>query len=136
MLAAPDGFHRGEGMVMVRRGDDHPVNLFDFIEHLPVVGELARARVLFEGVGRVVLVNITQRHNVLILQFVEITGPLASDADAGQVELSPGAAAPRRPETEPGTSAKAAADRAVPRRNCRRVSRIMGVVVFIRRLVN
>ncbi len=88
VFAALDGLHGGEGVPVVGGGDHHGVDLFDIIQHLSEVSELASLGVAFEGVSRVGLVNVTEGYDVFAFELPQIGCPLAADADARDVELA------------------------------------------------
>ena len=102
MLAALDGLHRREGVVVIGRGDDDGVDLLHLVEHLAVVGELLRLGILLEDAGGVALIHIAQRHDVLALHLAEVVGALAADADAGEVELLVGGGRPAQAQHAAG----------------------------------
>jgi hypothetical protein len=87
VLAALDGFHRGESMVVVRCRDHDSIDFLHLVQHPAVVGERLRVGITLESVGRVTLVHVAQRNDVLAFQVPQVAGALAADANAGEVQF-------------------------------------------------
>src|SRR5215471_10933953 len=87
MLAAFNGFHGCKSVVMVGRGDYYSFDFLHLIEHFAIVGELLCLRVLFENVGGMLLIDITQSDDVLAFHVLEVRASLAPNADASNIEF-------------------------------------------------
>ena len=86
MLAKLDGVHGGEGVMMIRSGDDDRVDVLLFIEHLAIIFILFRFRKFFEGAGAVRPIDIAKCDDVFAAHSIDIAGALAGDADGGDVQ--------------------------------------------------
>jgi hypothetical protein len=118
MFATPDGFHRGNRVLVVRRGDQDRINPFDLLEHLPVIGELLGLGIFLEDCG-------------IWLRSVPPWEPAPMQA---RLSFWFGEIAPRKPSTAPGAIMNAAVERETPPKNWRRVTKVSLrlVLLFIR----
>lgn len=102
MFSAPHGFHGNDRVGVIGRSDDHAVHArTHLVEHDPVIGEPLRLRVLGELVRRILLIDVTQRHDVVPEPrgFADIRPAATSDPDAGKIQFvvgRQGICAPRR----------------------------------------
>ncbi len=87
VLAPLHGGHRNHGVQVVRRGDDHRVDVLLLVEHLAEIRPLLRVGILLEDGGRVLGVHVAQGHDVLARALGDVVLPHAADADAGDVQL-------------------------------------------------
>ena len=90
MLAAPHGRHGDDGMGVIRRADDHAVNLLaQLVEHHAIVREAFGVRIFGEFLGGVVFIHVAQRDDVVAQSrhLIHVGPTPAADADAGDVEL-------------------------------------------------
>ena len=88
MFAMFEGGHRGEGMMMIRSGDDDAIDFLHLIQHFAVVGKLFGFGVFFEDVRAVVFIDVTKGDDVFAFEVGEIGSALAADTDAGKVEFT------------------------------------------------
>ena len=88
MLTAFDGCHGGHRVAVVRRRDDHSVDVrILLVQHFPEVFVLPGVRVASKRSRCVAPVHVAQGDNVLALECLQVPGPLTSHADARDVQL-------------------------------------------------
>ena len=89
VLAALHTPHSGCGVHVIRRGDDHGIDVLAFlIQHLAEVPELRRVFEALEGGGGAAVVHIAERHDVFRgRRSRDVGGALAAGADGGHVQL-------------------------------------------------
>ena len=86
VLAPPHRLHRDDGVRMVRRCDDHRIEVCLAVEHLPVVCVDASGRELAKRACGEPQVGVAQRSDVLAATAPNIGAPPAADPDSGDVE--------------------------------------------------
>ena len=87
MFAGLHGGHGNQCVRVIRRGDKHRLNVFLLVEHLAVVRVKLRVGVFLERMSRVIVVHITECHDVLRLEGLQIRSAHPTDADAGDVDF-------------------------------------------------
>ena len=86
VLAPPHRLHRDDGVRMVRRCDDHRIEVGLAVEHLPVVCVDASGRELAKGARGKTEVGVAERRDVLAATTPNVGAPPAADPDSGDVE--------------------------------------------------
>ena len=98
MLVVLHGLHGDDRVRVIRRADDHRVDLLvHLVEHDAKVFELPGLGILGELLGGVFIVHVAKRDYVVAFarHGINVAAPLAADADAGHVELVVGGKALR-----------------------------------------
>ena len=90
VLAGLQGGHRDHGVRVVRRRDHHRVDALLLLEHHAVVGVEGRLWVERPRLGRVGLVDVAERDDVLALARLEVGATHPADADRSDVQLVAG----------------------------------------------
>ena len=88
MFAQTDRRHGCEGVVVIRGGHNHRVDVtMDRVQHLAVILELFRGGKRLESAARMPPVHITQCDDVLALQLINVAGRLAARTNGRDVQL-------------------------------------------------
>ena len=86
VLAQPQSHHRGRGVDVVGRGDRHRLDVGLF-EHLAKIDIRLGLRKIAAGLAQQQVVDVAQRHDVLVLQVVDAEPRLVGGADKRDVQL-------------------------------------------------
>lgn len=90
MFAVVEGGHGGEGVMVVRGGDEDGVDFLHFLEHEAVVLEACGVRPVFERAVGVAPIDVAEGDDIDLVgggELVEVTAALAADTDGGEVEF-------------------------------------------------
>jgi hypothetical protein len=87
MFAGLHGGHGNQGVRVVWRGDKHRLDVFLLVEHLAIVRVKLRVGVFLERVGRVIVIHVTECHNVLRLKRLQVRSAHPAHANAGDVNF-------------------------------------------------
>ena len=91
VLAVFHGRHGGHGVGVVRRADQHRVDLAGLlVEHRAEVPIAFGLREPVEHIRRPAVVNVAQGDDVLAGHVAQVAGRLAAGADRGDVQLAAG----------------------------------------------
>lgn len=74
-------------MVMVWSGYDDGIDFFDLVQHFAIIRKTLGIRMCFEGFRTPLLIYIAQGDDRFGCEILNIAGPLAPDANRGNVEL-------------------------------------------------